>query len=86
MLGHYKPPVARLTNRRMNHQTKAHSPWENLTSANSGVSFGIIGYDCNFKVILNGKFPKEEGFKTEERKGGRESKFCPTKSRHLRWQ
>ena len=61
-----------LTNRKMNHQTKAHSPWGNPTSANSGVSFGIIGYDPNFKVILEGKFPKEQSFKTEERKEGRE--------------
>lgn len=53
-----------------------------MTSANSGLSFGITGYYPNFKVRLEGKFPKEQGFKTGERKEGNRTKFYPTKSRH----
>lgn len=56
----------------MNHQTKAHSPKGNPTSANSGVSFKVIGYYPNFKIRLEGKFPKNWGCKTEESKKGRE--------------
>lgn len=50
----------------MNHQIKAHFPKENLTS------FRIISYYPDFKVRIEGMFPKEQGLKTEERKKGRE--------------